>query len=218
MIHFLAYDLVEALALPGCPLCRAVRADEERWMRSFWREGRAGRDARLAFYDGGGFCGRHAWLLHRVSSEEGSGAAIADVYGALADRDLAWLDAQLARRRPPAALDRGAPCSACVAAADAVSRKAFFLVELVGSREARRRYVESDGLCFPHLARAVEEAGDDDAEAVKLLLRDWRRRLAEVRTRLDEFDRKRDVRYAHEAKGAEQESWTDVIRLYAGER
>jgi hypothetical protein len=133
MADFLAYDLVEAFPLAGCPLCRTVAADEKRWMESFWREGRSGREARLAFYDGGGFCRRHAWLLHRLVAAGGSGAAIADVYGALAARDGERLDklvtASSARLR--ARLQSRAPCSACVAAEDALSRKAYFLVELL---------------------------------------------------------------------------------------
>jgi hypothetical protein len=216
---FLAYDLVEAFPLAGCPLCRTLADDEERWMESFWREGRSGREARLAFYDGGGFCRRHAWLLHRLVHARSSGAAIADVYGALADRDLARLDKLLAASgiRARARLQRRAACSACVAAEDALSRKAYFLVELLRAEEAQTRYRESDGLCFPHLARTVADAPEAGAEVARFLVRDWRRRLADVRAQLEEFDRKRDVHHAHEPRGPEQDSWTEVIRLYVGE-
>ncbi len=216
MADFLAYDLVEALSCSGCALCRVVAADEERWMESFRREGRRGREARLAFYEGGGFCRRHAWLLHRLAAAAGSGAAIADVYGALAVRDLHVLDELLASRRRPR-LGRRAPCAACTAAAEARARKASFLLELLRTETARVRYRESDGLCFAHLVRVVEEAREQDAEVVRFLLRDWRDRLTEVRAQLEEFDRKRDVHYAHEPKGAEQDSWTEVIRRYVGE-
>jgi hypothetical protein len=218
MAGFLAYDLVEAFPLAGCPLCRTVAADETRWMDSFWREGKGGREARLAFYDAGGFCRRHAWLLHRLVAAGSSGASIAEVYGALADRDLQVLDKLLTasnvRRRPH--LRRRAPCSACVAAEDAVARKAYFLVELLRTQASRAEYRRSDGLCFPHLARTVAEASEDDAEVVRFLLGDWRDRLAEVRAQLEEFDRKRDVHFADEPKGAEQDSWTEVIRRYVG--
>ena len=217
--HFLAYDLVEAFPLAGCPLCRTVAADEERWMESFWREGKSGREARLAFYAGGGFCRRHAWLLHRLVAAGSSGAAIGDVYGALADRDLERLDKLLttSTARLRARLQPGAPCSACLAAEDALSRKAYFLVELLRTEAARPGYRQSDGLCFSHLVRAVEEAPEEDVEVVRFLLRDWRDRLTKVRGRLEDFDRKRDVHYAHEPKGAEQESWTEIIRRYVGE-
>jgi hypothetical protein len=216
-----AYDLADALRLAGCPLCRTVAADEERWMASFWREGTSRRDARLAFYDGGGFCRRHAWLLERSVAAEGAGAAIADVYGALADRDLQWLDRIIAQRskggRRRDRLERGSQCSACIAAEDALSRKVYFLVELLHTGAARELYRASEGLCFPHLVRSTEESPDEEADVVSFLLEDWRDRLAHVRALLAEFDRKRDVHYADEPKGEEQGSWIEIIRLYVGE-
>jgi len=65
--------------------------------------------------------------------------------------------------------------------------------------------------------RALEHALGTDEEIARLLLDDWRERLAHVREQLAEFDRKRDYRYAAEPKGEEQGSWTEVIRRYLGE-
>ncbi len=216
-----ATELADAFRLPGCPLCRTVAADEERWIESFWREGKSGRDARLAFYDAGGFCPRHGWLLHRQVAAANAGAAIADLYGSLARRDLELLDRAIAvltkSRRRTRRLTRRSECPACVAAAEALSRKAYFLLDLLRTGAARELYGASDGLCLRHLAAVADEASDDQAETVAFLLADGGSRLAEVRTQLEEFDRKRDVHFAHEAKGAEQDSWTEVIRRYVGE-
>lgn len=63
----------------------------------------------------------------------------------------------------------------------------------------------------------MEEAPEEDVEVVRFLLQDWRRRLAQVRGQLEDFDRKRDVHYSDEPKGAEQDSWTEIIRRYVGE-
>lgn len=148
-------------------------------MASFWRGGKSGRDARRAFYAGGGFCRRHAWLLHR--SVEGGGAPIADVYGALADRDLEWLDGIIERRRKRARRDRverASRCSACIAAEDALSRKAYFLVALLHTGSARDLYRDSDGLCFSHLLSTVELSPDEETDVVSFLFEDWRRRYA----------------------------------------
>ena len=81
----------------------------------------------------------------------------------------------------------------------------------------RPHYQSSDGLCFGHFLRALEHALGTDEEIARLLLDDWRERLAHVREQLAEFDRKRDYRYAAEPKGEEQGSWTEVIRRYVGE-
>jgi hypothetical protein len=215
-------ELAGALRLSGCPVCRVAAADEQRWLETWWREGRNSKEGRQRFYDGGGFCTKHAWLLHDVCRRNDSGAAIAAVYGPLVDRDLALL-AEIERsivrpRRRGTSLRRAASCSACVAAAEETERRAYFLAELLRSPGARTRYADCDGLCFAHLAAAIGVASRDAPDVARFLLHDWKRRLEAVRQQLAEFDRKRDHRYLDEPKGREQESWTEVIDLYVGPR
>lgn len=222
MPDIFGYDIVEALSRRGCPLCRVDAIDDRRWVDSFWREGKQDAGTRHRFFAAGGFCRRHAWLLHRLVDAEGVGAAIADVYGALAERDLARL-AELRtsldrrRRRRSMPLRRRSRCPACVALEGAADRKNHFFVELLTQPSVRRHYESSDGLCYVHLEAAVESARNTDDQAARFLLDDWRKRLAHVRAQLADFDRRRDHRYAVEPKGDEQRSWTDVIRLYVGE-
>jgi hypothetical protein len=219
-----SYDIVEALRRSGCPLCRVEAIDDRRWMNSFWREGKQDSGSRRRFDAAGGFCRHHAWLLHRLVAAAAAGSAIADVYGSLAERDIAWLDELRAslgrgpRRRRAAALGRRGRCPACVATKDAAERKVHFFVELLGDAAVRPHYESSDGVCFVHLARAVEHAlENDDGDVARFLLDDWRKRLVHIRDQLAEFDRRRDHRYAAEPKGEEQRSWTEVIRRYVGE-
>lgn len=220
MPDIFSYDLVQALSLPGCALCRALDADDRRWMASFWREGRKDPNARRHFFEAGGFCCAHAWLLHRLVAEAGSATAIADLYGRLATYDLQWLDtirASLGRRRAPT-LRRRRGCPACAFRADALERKAHFLAEALSEEQVRGAYTRSEGLCFPHFARALEEAiGAADAQTARFLLDDWHDRLAELRAGLAEYERKRDYRHSFEPKWAGQRSWTQVVRRYVGE-
>ena len=223
MPDIFSYDLIQALALPGCALCRALEEDERRWMDSFWREGKQSPEARKRFFEAGGFCRRHAWLLHRLLADEGSGAAIADLYGQLATYDLRSLenvreDLNRRRRRAEPILRRRRRCPACAFRGEALERKAHFLVEALSEEEIRTRYRRSDGLCLPHLARTLDDAlADGDERGAGFLLDDWRDRLGQLRSGLAEYDRKRDYRYVSEPKGAEQRSWTEVIRRYVGE-
>jgi hypothetical protein len=221
-LDLFAFEVAEALELAGCPLCRVIAEAERVWIDSFRREGKSSPEARRAFYRSGGFCHRHAWLLHELVTANESGASIAEVYGALAERDAAWLDElsqQLGRRsrRRAVTLERGARCPACGALDDIRERKAAFLVEALGHERTYNAYGRSDGLCFAHLAVAIEQAQAVDLGIARFLVSDWRRRLEEVGEQLAEFDRKRDARYAGEPRGMEQQSWTDVIRMYAGE-
>jgi hypothetical protein len=219
-----SYDLVQALSLRGCALCRTLEADDRRWMDSFWREGKQNPVARKRFFEAGGFCREHAWLLHRLVAEEESGAAIADLYGQLASYDLRWLASLRAklergrRGRRTATLGRRRRCPGCAFHAEALERKAGFLIEALAEEQLREAYRRSEGLCFPHLACTVDEAlAAGSVQTAVFLLDDWSNRLAEVRAGLAEYDRKRDYRYADEPKGVEQGSWTEVIRRYVGE-
>jgi len=212
-----------AMSQRGCPLCRTVAIDNRRLVDSFWREGRLDAAARRRFLAAGGFCREHAWLLHRLVAAQGAGAAIADLYGGLADRDLAWLEETKAllrtrRGRKGVRLRRRGRCPACRARDEASERKLIFFADALDEEEARDRYRGSDGVCFTHLSGAVSAALERGRRATAaFLIADWSARLAALRTDLAEFDRKRDYRYADEPKGDEQRSWTEVIRRYVGE-
>jgi Family of unknown function (DUF6062) len=224
MSDIFSFELVDALASGECSLCYTIAADERRWLDEFWREGRRDSSARRDFFAGGGFCPRHAWILHELIKEAGDGAAIADVYGSLADRDLLDLGSgakrMTGRRRARSGrqLRRVDRCAACVAAAEAEDRKAHFLVELLtANSEARDLYLGSAGLCLLHLPTVLKTTRGD-SELQQFLLGDFRRRLSEVRERLSTFDRSRDHRFADQADETVARSLTDVVRLYVGEQ
>jgi hypothetical protein len=184
-------------------------------MATFAREGRRVPEARSRFHASGGFCPHHAWLLHSIAARSGKGMPVADIYGQLVQRDLDRLSR--AGTAGPEALARTGACPACTAAEAALDRKADFFAGVLKDAGLRSAYAESDGFCGPHLAAAVAAAGDGEPGAGAFLLADRRRRLERLAHDLAEYDRKRDHRYAHEPKGAEQWAITDVVRLYAGE-
>jgi hypothetical protein len=201
--------MAKALERPGCALCTALADDEARWMEAYWREAMFDDDARARFFDAGGFCRRHAWVLHRQAKATGYGSAVSFLYGNLARRDT-----DLLAKGKPKLLRRKARCRACTVMDEAAARKAGFLAEVLEEEPLRERYAVGDGLCWEHLALTSEHAR---RAVAAFLLDDWRARLEELRAALAEYDRKRDYRYAEEPKGPEQRSWTDVIRRYVGD-
>jgi hypothetical protein len=213
-------DLLAAMAAPGCPICRVVADSVQRWMESFWREGRNDRTARSAFFAAGGFCREHSLLLYASAQGTRGGAAIADVYRWLAERDIELLGTASknlagARRRRRPQLERRSRCPACDETEAATERKLSFLVDALAATRTRERYALSDGLCVPHLLRGATQAAPQPTVG-RFLLDDGRRRLIDLQAQLDEFDRKRDHRFRHERKGAEQLAPAQAIRRYAG--
>jgi Family of unknown function (DUF6062) len=220
------HEVYVALREAGCPLCRVDANSEERLLWGFARDGILNPGSRYAFVKSGGFCRRHAWGLHAICRAEGTGAPIADVYRQLARHDLEELT-HLARTQPgrrgrrelAGGLARGRECEICVSVAESVDAHAAFLSELLDDDPGRSAYVASDGVCGIHLERVLAQSLDrhrDGAQA-RWLLEDWRERLARLHLELGEYDRKRSYTAAHEPKGEEQRSWTEVIRRYVGQ-
>jgi hypothetical protein len=222
MVNLFADEIVEALDQQGCALCRVLDRAEQWEMTCFLREGFRAPDARLRFIAGDGFCRRHGWLFHRLSEDRQTGFPIADLYRLLLDRDLELLgkfEAKVARkrRRGLRAGFRAAACPACEWADAHLHRKAAFFLEALASPAVRSRYSTSDGLCSPHFHAVLKKTPDANSKLAQFLVRDWRQRLERLARSLDEFDRKRDHRFAKEPRGSEQAAWIDAIRRYAGE-
>jgi hypothetical protein len=201
--------MAAALERPGCAVCTTLVEDEARWMEAYWREAMFDDAARARFFDAGGFCRRHAWVLHRQARATGYGSAVSFLYGNLARRD-----SDVLARGKPKLLRRKASCRACAVLDQSSARKAGFLAQVLAEEPLRERYAAGDGLCYEHLRLTAERATKPVAA---FLLADWRARLETIRAGLAEYDRKRDHRFSHEDKGDEQRSWTDVIRRYVGD-
>jgi len=217
------FEIARAFKQPGCPLCRVLAADEERAMQRFWRDGRFVPAVRLAFFASGGFCPRHAWLLHEQVMRAGRSGALTDLYDALSRRDLGRiarvLDGEKPRRGDSGRRELAcrAGCPACEELERATARKAHFACELLREEGMVAAYRASDGFCFRHLGDVLVAGADADQGLARSLLDDWRERLAVLREQLAEFERKRDYRHAHEPRGDEQRAPTDAVRRYAGE-
>jgi len=211
------FDIEDGIASGECPLCFAIELEIRRWLDSFWREGRQSPPARRRFFDAGGFCRRHAWLLHDLSVDS-SGAAIADLYGLLCKYDLVTVDDLLGRRRRWSGVarhfHRHEQCSACVEEANTLKRKATFLLGFLATESGRSKYERSQGLCRSHLVAVLDE--ECDARLARYLLSDWGRRIDELRRRLAEYDRKRDHHYAAERTADDERACSDVIVHYVG--
>lgn len=179
MPDFLAYELVAALARRGCPVCRALSLDETRWLDTFCREAKNDPGVIRTFLAAGGLCAGHTRALCERAEAAGAVRGLERIFRSLAEQDVGRLaDAQVrGRRGRRGLLERRTACPACTHRAGAASRKVALFVEALREAPVRARYARSDGLCYAHLAAAVEAAAAEELELVPLLLEDWRARL-----------------------------------------
>jgi hypothetical protein len=112
--------------------------------------------------------------------------------------------------------DQLAPQAGCPACARRRETEAIYLGTLadrIAEAELRGHYDTSAGLCLPHLHAALGRCAPPAFAQLKAAqLAVWGR-LAEE---LDEFIRKSDHQFAHEAIGAEANSWSRASLLISG--
>jgi hypothetical protein len=225
-VDVMNHELFEALGRAGCPLCDLRAISESRIVSRLVRD-IAYEPAMLdALTATGGLCRRHGRLFHACVAKSGSGGEIVTAYGALLDRDLAWLDrlgdtvAERRASRPARRLADRRPdgCYACSRLSVADAHHQTQMLELLGDPMARERYATSDGLCIPHLVAMVRgrEAASAHPGPLRFAVEDAYRRLRELRRLLGEYDRKRDPALADQREPEEERALTRVVRRYIG--
>jgi hypothetical protein len=131
-----------------------------------------------------------------------------------------WLAGRLVPPQPAeAVLARLKPveeCPACASADGAEDATIKWLVHHAGDAQFRAWYVESDGLCLPHLCQALAQC--EDEATVTFLTQTAVEKLSPLVNDLREYGRKHDWNARHEPQYAwEQASWMRAIAFFAGE-
>ncbi len=217
-------NLRETLQTPGCPLCRMGSASGRRYLDALLFESVNDPDIRAKLATAFGFCGRHhremltfqgerlgvaiierALLAEALGRMEGSGAA-------QAGRRRLW------RRGGGETADEGgaapAACPACAEEAAAEDRLLPVLLKhLEGDLDAALR--QAGGLCWRHFWQALAATSDTNTKTA--LVRLHRQAWEELAGHLDEFIRKRDYRFSHEAiTPAEARAIENAIAILGG--
>lgn len=113
-------------------------------------------------------------------------------------------------------LDPEETCRVCEIIGGLVESHLGWLVEGLADPEFLASYAASDGLCLPHLRRALEKAQDE--EVVRRLAEVALNRLAPLAADAKEYVRKMDWNNRHEPKHRwEQVSWVRAVAFFSGE-
>jgi hypothetical protein len=231
----MVYDVIEACADPGCPLCRVALRWGGRFMAAILYEEVTDPHTRGRLKDSFGFCRDHAWQAADVG---GTLLGISIIYrGLLGQIDKALVQATPGPQRSwwqklggrggvgpgagsgpaaPPGLSPAAPCPACVYLAEMEDTALVALTDaLPGNQRLRDGLSRLDGgLCLPHLRRALSLAQGEAAFA--FLQESTHLRLSALQAEMDEFIRKYDHRFRREEWGGEADSWQRAIRWIAG--
>lgn len=236
--HTVYYDLLDACAKGGCPICALALQAVARYLDATIYERVNDPQTRDAVVRARGYCNDHTWqltemragfgvalmyrdVLRHVAEElERSGAEGLDIFGETAD-GAGLLGRFFAARSSAEMPERSVadPHLACPACHERDRYELIVLGTLLDHLSEQRMagaLRAAGGLCLVHLAR-VPAATRDNA-AVNRLLAIQRECMGELHRELSEFIRKHDYRFRDEGMGAEGNSWLRAIAMAAGQR
>lgn len=225
--HTPFFELVDAQAKPGCPICRMIYKQTDRYLDSLLYEAVLDPDVRAKLKRSRGFCAEHVGMLHR---KPGRALGIALIY-----RDIIRLLAKVAeegRYEPETSLrvrvlkrEQGAlgtarrmtaeqECPACQIAEDAERLYVGLLVSHLQDSDLSAAYAQGEGLCLRHLLDALGQVADE--ASLQRLLHPQAARYRLMLADLDEFIRKRDHRFREEKYGEEGDVWLRAMNAIVG--
>jgi hypothetical protein len=230
------YEIIEACAEPGCPLCRLVEDLGFKFLVAGMHGTATDPDTRLEYQKSMGFCNRHAWLLPYTSGGARLGIAIfyqdyvkqvektlgKARYNASGGLSLNRVQETLNRKKSTTAtetvvnnLQPQKPCPACEQEFKLETLALTTLTDFFPDDDRLHNALkESDGLCVPHLRRALALVRDE--ATFDALVEMTREKLLKLSDELSEFIRKHDHRYKNEKFAAEGNSWQRAITQIIG--
>lgn len=224
---FAYYDLTEAFAEPGCPVCRMLRRDVSRLLNSILYEYSTDRGMQARFRASRGLCAKHGNQL----SQNNNALGIAVLYEQSLHEILEVTSGAARPERPKRGIGRlfsgggGAaladalePTQVCLACETHTSREAGYIRALsddFGDESMREAHRTSQGLCAEHFRQTLRQMVNP--EYLTALVDQQRVIWARLREELNEYMRKSDSNHADEVMGAEADSWRRVVRSLSGE-
>jgi len=222
-----AFNLEDAFAEEGCPVCRIALQNVQRLIESTNYDALGDPGIRAELTEATGYCTVHAqqWLANAFV------LGTATLYRDVIVRTLRELRGLKGRRQIGGRLmsalggtrghselaEVGAPrrlCPACELLQGSESALIRTLVDHLRSEEVRSAYDATEGLCLPHLRRALEASTD---AAVYQGLRDRAIRTEETLLgHLNEIVRKHDYRNRQEPSGEEKGAAVRAVIHVAG--
>jgi hypothetical protein len=213
------FRLVDACAKPGCPVCRCLVADARQYLGTVLYEHVNDPDTRRRLRASWGFCGWHTWMLRELA-DPAFGAAIIheDLLRVLSRRFqrqwrvhspessglLSRLRRFLDRERRPVLVelrDRRPMCSACQESTSAEGRYLDAALRYADDPQFDRAYARSEGLCVPHLVRALALDSTGLAEPlVTRTVQKWEALRKDLRAFIEKHDYRNTVAFT-EAEG-----------------
>lgn len=222
MKPFSYYEIIDACGKPGCPVCRMLQVETDRFLYALLFEYVTEPEAHHSIRASRGLCRVHSWQLRR---QRMSSVSIAVLYEAVLDEALNIIG----NSEQPAALSRmqrllggssagaalaeqlqpKAPCMCCEALATSEDGYVRTLAESVTEPRVLAAYQASEGLCLPHMRQVLAVTRDDNV--LQAILSTQRAIWSRLKEELALFRARVDAAGGHGKMGAEGSSWLRAV-------
>lgn len=236
MANLTQYKFLDACREEGCPVCRVEQESVERYLQNHFYENVNSPKWRDRLRRSLGFCHEHSWLA--VDRRLGDALGFSILYRDILNNMLRTMESgdgpgrsthhwtALLRRVPEQArtmvertlyaITPAKQCPVCEHRQEKQRAILSALVEGLEDPEVMTALQSSEGLCLPHLQRALELVRD--APTCEKLLSLQREKLESLKDQLAEFIRKNDYQVFAEGFGREGDAWRRAVALVVGAR
>ncbi len=222
-----AFNLEDAFIQEGCPVCRIALGNVQRLIESTNYDALGDPGIRAELTEATGYCTVHAQQWLQTAFVLGTAMLYRDVImrtlrelrGLTGRRQIGGrvMSALGGSRDPARSVDVGTPrrpCPACELLQESESALIRTLVDRLRDENVQSGYEGSEGLCIPHLRRALGASSD---AAVFRCLRERAIRTEETLLgHLNEIVRKHDYRNRQEPSGEEKGAAVRTVIHVAG--
>lgn len=222
------HELVEAMAQPGCPICRLVDRAVRQYVDVFFYENVTNVERRAEIREARGYCSVHGALLAGHARMLGVAIIQHDVINDVLREVNRVLPETHAQRRPldhligapmrRAVLDAVKPkriCPLCEYERDQEGILLRTLADEIYDEAMRQAFARSSGLCLPHLHTLLQLRGVEPHH-LRLLLQIERDILTTLKADLEEYLAKSNGSYDYAGMGKEADSPLRAIKLVSG--
>lgn len=207
------YELLNACADPGCPVCRVGAHAVKHYLKSIFNEFVNDRAIRDNLLKSLGFCGEHSQLLLNTRIADALGASI--IYENIVKKMLRELPRQNREKDLLNTVNRTKNCMACEQRNTVIDRSINEICNSLSDEKMQNALQDSDGLCFPHLLQVLENTQNtDDAD---FLLSVTKTKLEIRQTEMAELIRKNDHNFrSEEITKDEALAWKKALSMVSG--
>jgi hypothetical protein len=224
------FTLLEALGKSGCAVCQIMQEASAGYLNVLFYEQVADVGLRRRLRQARGLCNWHSWEARKITTAalgvaiiaqdllEEECARLAGLQRQPLWRSIGPYAAGMISRQALLAYLRGwlrrGMCPACRVVVEHERHALETLLNFLHEQAFAQGFEGSSGLCLPHLVKAVEF--HPSHPELSILIGMQRSKYAHLVAELEEFCRKHDYRFSHEAWGAEADAWLRALEMMSG--